>query len=240
MELPSLPAYQLQILTNTFAALATLAVGYSLAKVTQKICVHALGKRVSPMVKSFVKNISYAVVIILTLITALSTLGVPTASLVTVLGAASLAIALALRNFLANVAAGFMLVFLRPFAIDDVVDINGDAGTVVDINLFLTKLRTPSNEALLLPNEKVMNSRIINKTRNKVRRLEIIIGIDYEANIKLAKQVLGGIVAESTHILKDHEPVIAVSELADNAVNLVIRVWAVSYTHLTLPTIYSV
>jgi len=158
-------------------------------------------------------------------IAAVGQLGINTTSFLTIVGAAGLAIGLALKDSLNNFASGVMIILFRPFGIGDVVTAGGVTGKVQSIAIFSTILTTPDNQKVIVPNGNIINSVITNATANDTRRIDLVVGIGYDDDIGKTKQVLAGIVGADDRILSDPAPTIAVSELADSSVNLVVRPW---------------
>lgn len=163
--------------------------------------------------------------LILTLVIVLSQFGVQTASLVALLGAAGLAIGLALQGALSNVAAGVMLLALRPFKLGDAVDINGIVGTVKEIGLFVTNINTPDNIAVRVPNNLIWGSPIRNFFGNDTRRLDMIFSISYEDDIDKAIALVKEIIGANKRALKDPAPVVVVGAFGDSSVDLWVRPW---------------
>jgi small conductance mechanosensitive channel len=159
------------------------------------------------------------------LLAAAGQLGIKTTSFLAVLGAASLAIGLALKDSLANFSSGVMLILFRPFKVGDFVVVGGDSGTVERISIFSTILNTGDNQKKIIPNGAISNATITNVTANPTRRIEVVVGIGYQDDIRKAKQVLEEIVNADDRILKEPAPLVAVSELAASSVNLVVRPW---------------
>lgn len=180
---------------------------------------------VDPTLVSFGGNMIYALLITFVIIASLSQLGVQTASLIAVLGAAGLAIGLALQGSLSNFAAGVMIIAFRPFTKGDFIDAGGVSGTVSDVNIFTTTLLTPDNKKVITPNAQITDGTITNFSAMPTRRIDMIFGIGYEDDIPKAKKLLEKLVDADERILKDPAPVIAVHALADSSVNLVCRPW---------------
>jgi small conductance mechanosensitive channel len=212
-------------LSNTLMAISILVVGYLLALILKFVSRRLFKSKNNQIFKKFLGNIIYTLILILTIVTALSKLGVPTASLIAVMGAASLAIGFALRDSLANIAAGFLIVFLKVFKIGDFVEINGNSGTVVDINLFLTQLKTSGNETVFVPNNKVITNSVINNSFYDARRFDLIVGVAYAADLIKAKKVIMDMLQNSSVVIQDPQPIVGVKSLDDSAVTLLIRVW---------------
>lgn len=165
-----------------------------------------------------------ATILILTLIAVLNRFGVQTASLVALLGAAGLAIGLALQGALSNVAAGVMLLAFRPFKVGDAVDF-GTLGIVDEIGLFLTRMHTPDNIAMWVPNSKIWGNVILNFAENDTRRVDLVFGISYGDDINKAIQIIQEAIKAEPRFLKDPAPLVAVGELSDSSVNLFARPW---------------
>jgi small conductance mechanosensitive channel len=165
---------------------------------------------------------------ILLFIVVISQLGVETTSLIAVVGAAGLAIGLALQGSLSNFAGGVLIISLKPFRVGDFIEAQGVSGTVKETTLFYTKLNTFGNQLAIIPNGELTNNTIINYTEEGKRKDVFTIGISYSSNIKLAKDVLIKLMAEQEGIMKDPAPQVVVTELADSAVNLSLRYWAMN------------
>ncbi|KAA1248095.1 mechanosensitive ion channel family protein [Aquimarina sp. RZ0] len=163
---------------------------------------------------------------ILLIILVITQLGVQTSSLVAILGAAGLAIGLALQGSLANFAGGVLILFFKPFKIGDFIEAQGMSGTVKEISIFTTKLNTFGNQLAIIPNGKMSNDNIVNYSSEGIRRDKIDIGISYTSNIKEAKQILLHIVNSQEKVIQDPAPEVMVTELGDSAVTLQLRYWA--------------
>ncbi len=174
---------------------------------------------------AFLAGLARYIVIAVTLLAVLAEFGVQTASLLAVLGAAGLAIGLALQGTLSNVAAGVMLLFLRPFKVNDYIEAGGVSGTVKAVTLFRTELSTPDNVQIFVPNSDVWGSAISNYSYNATRRVEIECGIAYDDDIGKAFDVMRKVVAEDSRVLPSPQPMLAVKSLGDNSVNVICRVW---------------
>ncbi|HIE54472.1 MAG TPA: mechanosensitive ion channel, partial [Chromatiaceae bacterium] len=158
-------------------------------------------------------------------IAALGELGIQTTSFIAILGAAGLAVGLALQGSLANFAAGFLLIVFRPFKVGDVIEAAGVTGKVSDIQIFTTTLKTPDNKTIIVPNGKLGNDNIVNYSTQKTRRVDITVGVAYDSDLKKVRNILEKIVEEDQRILKEPAPQIVVGELADSSVNFFVRVW---------------
>lgn len=182
-------------------------------------------KRADPTLTRFFGSLVKYAVIAFVVIAALQQFGVEATSLVAVFGAAGLAIGLALQGTLSNVAAGVMLLMFRPFKIGDFVDIGGKTGTVKEIGLFTTEMATGDNVKIIMPNGQIWGQAISNFSANPTRRVDLMMGIDYGDNIDTAMATINRVIGEETRALTDPESVVAVAELADSSVNIVVRVW---------------
>ena len=182
-------------------------------------------KSKDPTVKLFIVNIVYALIILMIAISVLARLGVPTASMLTVLGAGSLAIALSLKDSLSHVASGLILIGLKLFHIGDTVEINGVTGKLDQINLLNIRIKTANGDDIVIPNSKVFGDKICTKGRAGKRRIDLAVGISYDANIKQAKAIIQDLFINDSRILNDPAPIVVVKELADSAVLLGIRPW---------------
>lgn len=175
--------------------------------------------------KLFLINAAYVAVLIIVGIAVLAHLGIPTAPLITILGTSSLAVGFALKDFLANAAAGIALVFQRPFDIGDTVELCGVLGTVESMNLFHVTLKTPSHESVMLANGKLIQEKVVNKAFEGVRRIEWQVTVAYSASLKEAKRLISEIIEKDKRVLKDPAFVVLVDQLGENGVKLVARAW---------------
>ncbi|MFX4241344.1 mechanosensitive ion channel family protein [Aliarcobacter butzleri] len=176
----------------------------------------------------FIENIVYYALLTVVIIAALNKLGIATTSFLAILGAAGLAIGLALKDSLGNFASGVMIVIFKPFKVGDSVVAGGVTGTVTEVTIFNTVFLTADNQKIIVPNSSITGGSITNVNANDTRRVDIIVGISYEDNIKHAKEVLANIINENSKVLKDKSVGINVTELADSSVNLTINVWVKS------------
>ena len=174
---------------------------------------------------NFLENIIYYTLLVVVVIAVAGQLGINTTSFLTIVGAAGLAIGLALKDSLSNFASGVMLIMFRPFSVGDFVDVGGVTGNVVSIALFNTILNTPDNQKVIVPNSAITSNVITNVTANHTRRVDLVIGISYDDDIKKAKEVLQKVLQEEDRVLDTPKTNIAVSELGDSSVNFVVRPW---------------
>jgi small conductance mechanosensitive channel len=181
--------------------------------------------RVDKTLVSFITNLAFVAIMAFVIIAALGQLGVQTASFVAVLGAAGLAVGLALQGSLANFAAGILMMIFKPFKVGDYIEAGGTSGAVVSIGIFTTELKSPDNKKVIVPNAKVTGDNITNFTANDQRRVDMVAGVSYSDNLDKVRKVLEGILAEDKRILKNPAPTIGVLELADSSVNFAVRPW---------------
>ena len=168
------------------------------------------------------------VLLIFVLIAAMARLGVETAQFAIVLGAAGLAIGLALQGSLSNFASGFLMIIFRPFKVGDFIEAAGVKGTVIEIQLFNTIINTPDNIRAIIPNAQITGGNVLNYTTNGTRRVDLVIGVSYEDDLKKAKTIIEGVLAQDERVLQDPKPNVAVFELGDSSVNFVVRPWVKS------------
>jgi small conductance mechanosensitive channel len=173
----------------------------------------------------FFSSLAYYLVLAVVLIAVLGLFGIQTTSLVAVLGAAGLAIGLAMQGTLSNFAAGVMLLIFRPFRVGDYVEAAGDAGSVAEISIFTTTLNTPDNVKIIVPNSAIYGTTIKNYSANDTRRNDIVVGVSYGDDIGLAVSTVERVLAADSRVLKEPEPVVAVGNLGESSVDLVVRPW---------------
>ncbi|AIR06057.1 MULTISPECIES: small-conductance mechanosensitive channel MscS [Cedecea] len=219
----------LSYVVNIVAAVAILIVGMIVARlISSTVNRLMLARGIDSTVADFLSALVRYGIIAFTLIAALSRVGVQTASVIAVLGAAGLAVGLALQGSLSNLAAGVLLVTFRPFRTGEYVDLGGIAGTVLNVQIFSTTMRTVDGKIVVVPNGKIIAGNIINFSREPVRRNEFIIGVSYEADIDQVKQILTDIVSRDERVLKDRDITVRVNELGPSSVNFVVRAWSKS------------
>lgn len=212
--------------TKILLAIAIYIFGKMIARFLSRLLGKAaLHSTKDEMLQSFVTSISYFLFLLMVIIAALSQLGINTSSLVALIGAAGLAIGLALQNSLQNFAAGVMILIFKPFRKGDVIESGGVVGAVEQIGLLVLELRTADNKTILIPNGKVFGDSITNYSSNATRRIDFIFDIAYKSSIEQAKAIVADILAQDPRVLKDPAPTIAVGALASNSVQLVVRPW---------------
>jgi len=207
-------------------ALATLIIGYWLSNQIVALIKRALSKtRIDGILIDFIGTVLKAVLLLIVVIAALDQLGIETTSLIALLGAAGLAVGLAVKDSLQNFASGVMLILLRPFTKGDFVEIAGISGVVDQVGLFSTQLHTGDNREIIVPNGKIYGDTITNYSARPTRRVDMTFGIGYEDDLRKAKNLLEEIVQSDERILKDPAPIVALAELADSSVNFTVRAW---------------
>ncbi len=174
---------------------------------------------------NFLSRFAYFGLMIFVVVAALAKLGVQTASIIAVVGAAGLAVGLALQGSLANFAAGILLLIFKPFKVGDFVEVGSCKGTIKDIHIFNTVLNSPDNVRVIVPNAQITGGNIHNYTVNGTRRVDMVVGVSYEDNLAKAKDIISRVVSADNRVLSDPETTIAVSELGDSSVNFVVRPW---------------
>lgn len=207
-------------------ALLIFIIGRWVAKVASSLVEKGLHKtKVDPMLSAFAKHLIYAAIMVFVIIAALAKVGIETSSFAVVVGAAGLAVGLALQGSLSNFAAGVMLIMFKPFKVGDFVEIAGTKGTVTDVEIFNTVIDTPDNIKTIIPNSHVTGANITNYTANKNRRIDLVFGISYGDDIRKARLVMMDVVTKDKRVLGDPAPSIVVSELADSCVKLTVMAW---------------
>ncbi len=218
---------------SLFIALSILIIGRQVVKILIKVISTALERsNTEDTVRIFVTNLLNTLLMIVVFIAAINQLGIQTTSIIAVLGAAGLAIGLALQGSLSNFAAGILIVIYRPYKVGDYIQADNHLGTVDDIQIFSTVLKTPDNKLVVVPNGSIMNGSIVNFSNQDKRRVDIIASCSYEDDIDKVKSVLADILSKDDRILNEPKPRIAVSELADSSVNFIVRPWVKNSDYL--------
>lgn len=208
-------------------ALLILFIGWTAAKILRNVVAAIMARaHLEQILIHFLSNIIYGLALAFVIIASLNQLGVETASLIAILGAAGLAIGLALQGSLSNFAAGIMIIIFKHFKLGDVISTGNITGTVADMNIFTTTLNTATNERVIVPNNLLTSGMLTNITANKQRRVDLVFGVGYHDDLDTVSEVLSGIITADKRILKTPDPVIEIDSLGDNSVNVAIRVWA--------------
>jgi len=211
---------------SVLSALIILVVGWVIARIVSGIVEKLMTRaNVEPTIATFTHHLVYIGALTFVIIAALGKLGIQTTQFIAVLGAAGLAVGLALQGSLANFAAGFLMIIFRPFKVGDFVEAAGTSGTVEAMQIFTTQIKTPDNKTVIVPNAKITGDNITNYSAKGTRRVDMVVGIAYDADIDKAKQVIEEILTADERVLKDPPLKVAVVELADSSVNLVVRPW---------------
>jgi len=214
---------------NAIIAIAVFYVGRIIARAIAKGVRKLMqAQEVDKILESFVGNLVYWILMTFVIIAAISQLGIQTTSLIAIMGAAGLAIGLALQGSLANFAAGVLIVMFRPYRVGDLVEAAGISGAVVQVQILTTILKTGDNKQIVVPNGQIMGSIITNYSANDTRRVDMLVGVSYDDDIDKVRSTLEQLIAAEDRILDDPACTIAVSELADSSVNFVVRPWVKS------------
>jgi len=211
---------------NLIGALVILVLGWWGARLLRGLLGRSMARAgVDQTLVRFVGSLFYTAVMVLVVIAALGRLGVNTTSFAAIVAAAGLAVGLAFQDSLSNFAAGVLLIVFRPFKAGDYVEAGGVAGSIEQVEVFTTVLKTPDNRRVIVPNSQITGGSITNFSANDTRRVDLVFGIAYDDDMRMAKQVLERVLAGDNRILKEPAPAVAVAELADSSVNLVCRPW---------------
>ena len=219
-------AYLAQYWLQVIGAIVIFVVGRWLAKVISNLLGRAMTRaKIDPTLTSFVKNLCHIALLAFVIIAALKKLGIPMTEFTVVVGAAGLAVGFALQGSLSNFAAGVILIIFKPFKVGDFVELAGKMGTVQEVQIFNTILNSPDNVRIIVPNSQVTGSNIMNYTVNGTRRIDLVMGVSYDDDLKKAQQIIERVLAEDSRILKDPPVEVAVSELGDSSIDFVVRPW---------------
>lgn len=208
------------------AALVIFVVGRWLAKWVSRMIRRGMDRsQTDPALAGFVSTLAYGGLLVLVVIAAVGQLGVQTTSFIAVLGAAGLAVGLALQGSLSNFAAGVLLIVFRPFRAGDYIEAAGTAGSVEEIHLFTTTLRTPDNRTVIVPNAQITDGTITNYSARETRRLDLQFGVSYADDLDRVKRVIGEVLAAEPRLEQEPEPTIGLLSLGDSSVNFAVRPW---------------
>jgi small conductance mechanosensitive channel len=224
--LPTIQEYGITLTIVIVKAIAIFFVGRIVARIVVSV-IDKLMKRsdMDEMLRKFLRNIAFAILMIFVVIATISSLGIQTASLVAVLGAAGLAIGLALQGSLSNFAAGVLMIIFRPYKLGDLVNVADTVGFVEEVDVFTTTLRLPDKTKIIIPNGQIMDAKITNFMDSETRRLDLEVGIGYGDDIDKAKEVLLAALTSSEYVLENPAPKVTVASLGDSSVNLAVRPW---------------
>ncbi len=230
MNIEEVTAVSVDLLTQwglkVVGAIALLIVGRMVAGLLRKLTRRSMKKaEVDATLMPFMSSMVYYLAMAVVLIAVLGLFGIQTTSLIAILGAAGLAIGLALQGTLSHFASGIMLLIFRPFRVGDVVDVGGTIGKVEEIGIFTTTLKSPDNIKITVPNSQIYGSTIKNMNGYETRRVDMVMGVSYDDDLALAMETMMRVIQEDTRVLAEPEPQIAVAELGDSSVNFVVRPW---------------
>lgn len=220
---------------SVITALLILIIGLFLIKLVLNSTKKVMKKRnVDVTLQKFSLNLVSWILKILLFITVISKLGIATTSFAAIIAAAGLAIGLALQGSLGNFAGGVLIMIFKPFKIGDLIEAQGEMGVVKEIEIFTTKLTGLSNKEIIIPNGSLSNGNIVNYTTEGTRRVDLVIGVSYDADIKKTKEILMDVVTSHPKVLQDPAPLVAVLALADSSVNFAVRPWCNSEDYWTV------
>lgn len=234
--LMELPDKALRLGIRILLAVAAFLIGGQIIKLLRRIIKKSLKRAHADIgVVQFLDSFTKVVLYVLLIFLIAASFGVDAASIVALLGSAGVAIGLAIQGSLSNFAGGVLILLLKPFKVGDYIkeDAKGNEGTVSEIQLFYTKLLTPDNRVIILPNGTLANTSMTNVTEAPVRRLDIAVGIAYDSDIKRAKEVLTEMLQTDEAVLKDREFLVVVNELAESSINLILRCWVAKEEYWT-------
>jgi small conductance mechanosensitive channel len=210
-------------------AIVVFIVGRIVARIITKVVVKMMNRaNIDETLIKFTKTVIYVALMIFVILASLGKLGIETTSFAAILAAAGLPIGLSLQGTLGNFASGFMLILFRPFKVGDFVEAGGVSGVIEEIQIFSTRMRSGDNKEITVPNGQIVGSTITNYSAKETRRVDLVVGVGYNDDLKKVRAVLEDILAKDERILKDPAPTIGVSELADSSVNFVVRPWVKS------------
>lgn len=220
---------------NIVLALVIYIVGKWISERLTNLCRKVLGRaKLDPTLVNFLSNIAFAVLMVVVILAALDTLGVPVTSLLAILGAAGLAVGLALKDSLGNFAAGVMLVMFRPFVRGDLVEVAGVTGIVQEVRIFNTVLHSLDNKVVIIPNGQIASGTITNYSTNPTRRVDLVFSVSYEDDLKVARDVLTRLCSTHPKVLDDPATSIFVVDLAETSVDFAVRPWVKSEDYWTV------
>lgn len=226
--------YIQKALPTVIIALVILIVGILISKLIAKIVGKAVSKsNVNGAAKSFLVSLIKIILYIAVIIMALSVLNVPMSSIITILGAAGLAISLALQSCLSNLSGGFIILFTKPFTTGDIIELDDSVGTVRDIGIFYTKIVTFDNKTVFIPNGKVTDAKIVNYTETPTRRIDLTFDISYSTDFGKARDVILEIISNEKLILKAPEPIVRMSAHNGSSISIDVLVWVNNADYLT-------
>jgi small conductance mechanosensitive channel len=219
------------IVVNVIIAIAIFIIGKMLAKwiANKSVKILSLSSEINETLANFLSSVIYGALLVVVVISALGQVGVETTSFIAIVGALGLAIGLSFKDTLSNISAGVMIALFQPIKLGEFVEAGGEAGVVEDINIFNTVLKTGDNKTIIIGNAKIIGGNITNFSRKDTRRVDMVFGIGYDDDLKLAKDTILKILNDDERVINEPaEPFVAVKELADSSVNIVARAWVKS------------
>ncbi|MCC5812150.1 MAG: mechanosensitive ion channel [Ectothiorhodospiraceae bacterium] len=215
-----------ELVLNLLAAIVIFLVGRWVALFVHRLVVKAMERaKLEPILVKFLGNMIYALLLIFVVLAAISQVGIQTTSLIAVLGAAGLAVGLALQGSLANFAAGVLIIIFRPYRVGDYIEGGGVAGTIDEVQIFTTVLNTPDNRRVIVPNGQMMSGTITNYSSHPTRRVDLVASVSYDDDSDKVREVLRGIVDSDERVLKEPAPNIRMSAHGDSSVDWIVRPW---------------
>lgn len=225
----------LDLLLQLLLAIVIWVVGSYIIKKTKKILIKSMEKKgVDPSLKSFFGSLFTAALYVMLVIITISTVGVQTSSLVAVLGAAGLAIGLALQGSLSNFAGGVLIIIFRPFNVGDFIEMGSLMGTVKEIQIFQTVLDTPDNKRVIVPNGQLSNNSLVNYTKTPTRRVDMRFGVAYNSDIKTVKNIIEEIIKNHPLVLKDNDIMVRMEKMEDSSLIFLARAWSLNQDYWTI------
>jgi small conductance mechanosensitive channel len=219
----------LQMLMNIIAAAIIFFIGRWVAMIVSNLAEKTLTRtHMDATLSKFIRHLLYFLIMIFVTVAALTRLGVEMTSFIAAIGAAGLAVGLALQGSLSNFAAGVLLIIFKPFKVGDFVEIGGAKGTVQEIQIFNTVMHSADNVRIVIPNAHVTGGQILNYTANDKRRVDLVVGVSYSDDLSKVKQVILSVLLADSRVLRSPEPAVAVCELANSSVNIAVRPWVKS------------
>lgn len=216
----------LQWAINIGTAILVFIIGRLIVGLMTRLLAHTMRRsKMDELLVNFIASIAHSVLLLFVIIAALEQLGLDTTSLVALLGAAGIAVGLALKDSLQNFSSGVMLIIFRPFKTGDYVEAGGVAGVVEHIGIFTTNMKTPDNKQVIVPNGQIYSGTITNYSTKPTRRVDMTLGISYDSDIKKARDIISDLLKKDTRVLTDPAPVIAVGALNNSSVDILVRPW---------------
>jgi small conductance mechanosensitive channel len=213
------------VIDNIWPALVLLIIGWLVIKYLKNLVIRSLTKKMDISAAQFLGQIAHALLVVMLFIAVLSQMGMNTTSLLAALGALGLAVGLALKDSLQNLASGFLLVALHPFKTGDYIEGAGTGGSVEKLTLMHTYLKTPDNKVVMIPNSSLTDSNLVNYSAEPQRRLDLFVGVSYEDDVRKVKALLLQLASEDERIIRDPAPLVAILDFGESSVDFTLRLW---------------